>query len=170
MSLWVIQPWSNVRSPVLYQTLCLLLAGWKITILNTSQIILVFSSSFDNFGTHKLLLNLIEVCQNFLDFLFLEFQLLLKHTLQIQHTRSMSLWVIRPWSNVRSPVLYQTLYLLLAGWKITVLNTSQIISVFYFFFSFLMGHTSSYFYFEEFIVILNSSLYQSLTVCPTGWI
>ena len=59
-------------------------------------------------------------------------QLLLKHTLRM-HTRSMSLWVIRPWSNVRSPVLLLTLCQLLAGWKIMVLNTSQIISVFYFF-------------------------------------
>ena len=54
-------------------------------------------------------------------------------------------------SNAKFPLLWRILCQLLAGWKITVLNTSQIISVFYFSFL-LLGHTSSYFYLEEFIV------------------
>ena len=78
------------------------------------------------------------------------FQLLLKNLSQKPIT-FMSLLEILHCSNAKFPLLWRILCQLLAGWKITVLNTSQIISVFYFSFL-LLGHTSSYFYLEEFIV------------------
>ena len=74
MSLWVIQPWSNVRSPVLSLTLCQLLAGWKITVLNTSQIISVFYFFPIRWDTQTVALYLDEI---FLEVLFCEQRILI---------------------------------------------------------------------------------------------